>query len=142
MLRVTVAALVAVFTFGGILQGQTFTPLPWYNAQQLNESQPTAEELKVRATLLAQLSATAARLQVGETDPQRRADRERADLQRAEENRLRLSALAGMNECTLPDGTTRPVNTKATVRGWSYLCVEVLDSHLVRSGVAWTRVAD
>ena len=51
-------------------------------------------------------------------------------------------ALAGVSECALRDRTTHPVNAKVRVNGWSYLCVEVLDSQLARQGVAWMRVAD
>jgi hypothetical protein len=54
----------------------------------------------------------------------------------------RSACAQGASECALPDGTTHRINAKVTYNGWSYLCVEALDANLVRSGVAWMRVAD
>jgi hypothetical protein len=128
-----VLGLVAVFALGGTVSGQgarqTFTPMPWNPPG--GELQPTATgtnaEAAARLALLNQLLLTGwSRRPDASDDPE-------VLFVRAEQRRQQLSSLAGLNECTLPDQTKHPVNAEVTFNGWSYLCVEVLDSQVTPS---------
>ena len=126
MMRLTVAALVGIFAFSGTLLGQAPTSQP----------SPTEQSRERLEAILKQLQARQL-LPTPETP-----ERKEAAARLQEEQRLRLTALAGLNQCALPDGTTHPVNKTVTFLGWRYLCVEVLDASLVRQGVGWTRLTD
>jgi hypothetical protein len=54
--------------------------------------------------------------------------------------RERQAELERLNQCTLPDGTSRRVDTSVVFNGWTYRCVEVLGSHFERIGAGWTRL--
>lgn len=137
-IRRPVGALVAVVMFTGVLAGQggaptvvapTVTPMPWEPART-----PLSAEALVAAT--AQPEEVKARMLVSVA----------ALLERQGPVPPRIlppsSPLAGLDDCTLPDRTTRAINARVTFNGWSYLCVEVLDSQLTRRGAGWIRVAD
>jgi len=133
-------ALAAVFAITTSVSGQgvrqTFSPMPWYP-----DGKPESLDLDDPDPAFVRLAQAMAKLQG--IEPSVLLDRERAaSSARVEQRRQQISALAGTGECALPDQTTRPVNTKVTFNGWSYLCVEVLDRQLARQGVAWTRITD
>jgi len=137
-IRTLGGALVAIGAFAAVLAGQspapTVTPMPWEPANEataairdrIDRTAPGSQERRALERALAVL------------DDPRAEPRDSTSLQTQD----RLSVLAGLNECRLPDRTTRRVNAKVTFNGWSYLCVEVLNSQLVRQGVSWMRVAD
>jgi hypothetical protein len=104
------------------------------------QEEPTQEQ-RDRAEEIRQLLRSRQLLPEPETS-ETAARRQEAAARRQEEQRIRLTALAGMNECAMPDGTTHPVNRTVTFLGWKYQCVEVRDASLVRSGVGWTRLPE
>jgi hypothetical protein len=113
MMKLVLPVLVGVFTVIGNVSAQNTTP---QDQKTLTASEQAEEQLRQLAEETGGIFIRAERL---------------------------LSAgrgVAGLSECALPDGSTRRVNTTVTIRGWTYQCVEVLDSNLRRSGVGWTRV--
>jgi hypothetical protein len=126
MMKLMLAALVGVFALGGTLSGQAPSPQPAQTA-------PTQEQ-RDRLERIRQL------LQARQLLPSPESNE--AAERRREEQRVRLTALAGLDTCALPDGTTHPVNKTVTVLGWKYRCIEVRDASLVRSGVGWTRLPE
>ena len=112
MQRLTVAALFAVFTLGTSVSTQA--PL---QAPQSPQSQ------------------TPARLGPVEADDFIRQAMRRMELER-------IAELERLNQCTLPDGTTRRTDTTVVFNGWAYRCVEVLGSHFERVGAGWIRLPE
>ena len=112
MMRLTVAALIAVWTFGTVVSTQAPT-------QQQQASQP-AEPVRL-----------------GPAEAQDRVNELLGRLRRQQEARLDQQ-----NRCALPDGTVHRVNTVVTFRGWRYRCVEVLGSQLERIGAGWARLPE
>jgi hypothetical protein len=150
MLRPTIAALVTVFAVQVAISGQatapSFTPLPWSATDQPQGVGTPSADPVTAARLQEVLSRLRASQRTPETSEQTRAGQTAERLREAatqlKDQQSAQRALAGASECALPDGTTHRINAKVTYNGWSYLCVEALDANLVRSGVAWMRVAD
>ena len=68
-----------------------------------------------------------------EVTPERRAQRELAEV-------MAQMRPETAGRCALPDGSTRLVNTTATVNGWTYRCAAIYDEALKPKGTAWTVV--
>ena len=136
-IRILGGALVAVVTFTGVLAGQgaapTVTPMPWEPNRSSESAEAIIERNAQSAELRARLLETLAALRQSQGPESPRT---------SQPAQIQSSPLAGVNECTLPDRTVRPINAKVTFNGWSYLCVEVLDNQLARRGAGWIRVAD
>ena len=130
-------ALVAVVASTGTLMGQgaapTVTPMPWEPNRSTESAEAVIERTAQSAELRARLLETLAALRQSQGPEMPRP---------TQPIQGESSPLAGVNDCTLPDKATRPINAKVTFNGWSYLCVEVLDSQLARRGAGWIRVAD
>jgi hypothetical protein len=54
----------------------------------------------------------------------------------------REAELERLNRCTLPDRTSRGVDTTVVFNGWTYRRVEVLVSQFERIGAGWIRLPE